>query len=107
MKGETLTVEARCHQRKQDRTRSNERYDLDAVFMSAAYEQRARVRHGRTSRLRDEPGIRARQNRSEQLLDPGGRRVHIQLADLDFLYRTLGAHALQKRARRFRVFADE
>ncbi|GAB7527483.1 hypothetical protein PBS_64750 [Paraburkholderia sp. 2C] len=106
MKGKALAVQARRHQRQQNRTRAHEWHDLDAALVRAPHEQRARIGDGRATGFRDEPRVGACENRREQPVDSTGGRIHVEFANLDFLDRPLGADFLQERARGFRVFAD-
>jgi len=74
--------------------------------MRAPHEQRAWIGDCRAACFRHEAGVGPGEDRREQFVDFASGRVHIQLANLDFLDRPLSADFLQKRARRLGVFAD-
>ncbi|ABA48265.1 hypothetical protein BURPS1710b_2913 [Burkholderia pseudomallei 1710b] len=103
---EALPVQPGGHQREQDRARPDERHDLYAALVRAPHEQRAGIGDGGAAGFRHEPRVGAREHRREQPVDLARGRLHVQLANLDFLDRPFGADFLQERAGRLRVLAD-
>ena len=104
---ERLPVEARSHQREQDRRRADQRRYADSVPVGQRRQVGSRIGHARQTRLRQYARIGAAEYGSQQFRYLFRRRVLVQLGYPQAVYRLADACPTQETAGRAFVFDDE
>lgn len=97
-KREALPVQARGHQREQQRTGADQRPHLHARGVGSRHQRRARIGDPGNARFREQAAVTPGEDRREQMRQRIGWRVLVEFAQLQRLQRHAGACRLQEGA---------